>query len=241
MIDAHCHIDAYPNPYLIAEAARQQRILVVAVTNTPEHYRDSLPHVRTFANLRPALGLHPLLATHTLEERQLFAQLLTSTSFVGEIGLDFSRDGNSTRTAQLESFQWICSLLREHPKFVSLHSRQAESEVLDILDSKQVKRCVFHWFTGALRDLDRAIRAGHLFSVNAQMLRSRKGRSTIDQIPLGQILSESDGPYARMLDRPCVPSDVKLVERHLCQLHDITVPELRTILKTNLLHAIPGR
>ena len=62
MLDTHCHIDLYPNPHAIARAVERQKILTIAVTNLPSHFEVGLPHLRGFRQIRPALGLHPLMA-----------------------------------------------------------------------------------------------------------------------------------------------------------------------------------
>ncbi|MFR5093152.1 MAG: TatD family hydrolase [Adlercreutzia equolifaciens] len=51
-----------------------------------------------------------------------------------------------------------------------------------------------HWFSGTSDDLHRAVKLGCLFSVGPRMLASRRGREYARQIPLGQLLLETDMP-----------------------------------------------
>ena len=90
MLDTHCHIDLYPNPHTIAKAVERQKILTIAVTNLPSHFEVGLPHLRGFRQIRLALGLHPLMAEYHERERKKFKQTFSKTSYIGEIGLDFS-------------------------------------------------------------------------------------------------------------------------------------------------------
>jgi|SRR5680860_844489 len=239
MIDAHCHIDAYPDPYKIAELAQRSKVLTIAVTNRPAHFIDSRPHVQQFGFLRPALGLHPLLAEHTQSERQQFARALDDTSYVGEVGLDFSREGIATRTEQEESFRFVLELIKDQPKFLSIHSRRAESATLDYLEEYEIPNAVFHWFTGSIAALDRLLNLGYYCSVNPAMLQKPKGQRIVDRIPLDRLLTESDGPYVLVGQRQAIPTDVTLVEAYLLETRNIDHSELKGQLKRNLLASLP--
>src|SRR5436189_4367186 len=106
MIDAHCHLDLYADPYQVACAIEQERILTIAVTNSPTAFERAYPHVQAFRYIRLALGLHPLTAESHLQERDRFMRYFSLTSYIGEVGLDFSRKGNPLRKQQLESFRF---------------------------------------------------------------------------------------------------------------------------------------
>lgn len=209
MLDTHCHIDLYPNPHAIAKAVEQSGILTIAVTNLPSHFEMGLPHLRGFQQIRPALGLHPLMAEYHEGEREKFKQTFSETSYIGEIGLDFSKEGRDTKDIQIESLRFVFKQIQDRPRFVSLHSRGAESKVLELLEEFNIQSAVFHWYSGPLTVLDQAVRAGHYFSVNPAMVRSKTGRIIIDRIPLDQILTESDGPHIQLKSQPVRPSNVK--------------------------------
>ena len=90
----------------------------------------------------------------------------------------FSREGRETRNKLLNSFQFVLRCLNNEPKFVTIHSRQAESAVLELLKYEYPHPVVFHWYSGTLNTLESAIQAGHFFSINPAMVRSTKGRNT---------------------------------------------------------------
>jgi len=89
--------------------------------------------------------------------------MLPKVDFVGEIGLDFSNEGLSTKAEQLAAFRTIVKALAETNKFVTLHSRGEADTVLDVLEEFGVNNAVFHWYSGALSVLDRAIERGFYF------------------------------------------------------------------------------
>lgn len=239
MIDAHCHIDAYPDPFQMAMQTERSKVLTIAVTNLPSAFELAYPHVRKFRYLRLAVGLHPLMAKEHKGERSQFAASFQRTSYVGEIGLDFSPEGQPTREEQIESFLYVLHLLQQTPKFVTVHSRRAEKVILDLLEEAKITPVVFHWFSGSLTQLDRLLKLGHYCSVNPAMLQSKNGRMIIEQLPKDRIITETDGPFTRVASRPAVPADVKLVEEYLSKTWNYSLSEVSQQLQVNLRKAIP--
>ena len=216
MHDVHCHLDLYDDPYAVARATEAQGLFSIAVTNLPSAYSKAAPHMRPFKHWRLALGLHPLLAEHhTVHERKLFAALLHETSYVGEVGLDFSPEGTTTKDAQIDTLRFVLSLLKTKHKVVSVHSRRAENAVLDLWSESGVSPVVFHWYSGPLLTLDRILARGHYFSVNPSMLRSNQGKRVIERMSPSRVLTETDGPFVRVAGRPAIPSDVAQVQEFL--------------------------
>jgi TatD DNase family protein len=234
MLDAHCHLDRYPDPLLTATEAERGAVVTIGVTNLPSHFQLGLPHLRAFRRVRLALGFHPLCAAAHAGELALFRKLLAETSYVGEVGLDFSKEGRPTRTAQERCFREVLVAVSAQPKFVSLHSRGAESLVLEMLSEFAVERAVFHWYTGTTCVLDRIAAAGHYFSVNPAMVGTPKGRAIADRIPPDRILTETDGPHVRIRDRPAKPADVRLVLEYLATSWGEPLPEVELIVRKNL-------
>ena len=126
MHDAHCHLDMYPDPVTIAATAERMAIMTVAVTNLPSAFFEALPHVSAFRYIKPAVGLHPLLALeHKPAQKDRFVQALTQTGYVGEIGLDFSQQGMPTRELQIDSIRFVLGQLHGLGKVITVHSRHA--------------------------------------------------------------------------------------------------------------------
>ena len=218
MLDTHCHIDLYPNPTQVAQAADRAGVGTVVVTNLPSAYEKAAPHVRQFKRLRLALGLHPLVAEKHARERAAFARLAGESFYIGEIGLDFSPQGYPTKEVQIESFRFVLDTLKDKPKFLTLHSRRAEAQVLELLEEAGRTQVVFHWYSGSLKTLNAALEAGHYFSINTAMTQSPNGQKIIAALPPDRVLTETDGPFIKVGTRSVVPSDVALVEDDLSTL-----------------------
>lgn len=233
MLDSHCHLDRYDNAQEIAAEASRRGVFVVAVTNLPAHFKAGLAHVRLWSGVRLALGLHPLAAEEHAREIEEFESCLSQSSFVGEIGLDFSRHGRDTAERQLQSFRRIAELLGRTPKFVSLHSRGAEREVLEILVEHRVIGAVFHWYSGSLAILENLLQAGHSLSVNPAMTVSAKGQEILRRLPRDRVLTESDGPHVRVGRVSARPWDVQIVEAYLAQVWGIPTGDVRAQIWAN--------
>jgi TatD DNase family protein len=146
MLDAHCHLDLYADPSQTAADAENAGVFTVFVTNLPSAFDVAYPHTLRFRKVRVAVGLHPLTARmHTDQELSRFKELVRKNSFIGEVGLDFSRDGLATRDRQLASFRFVLRCLEKKPKFVTIHSRRAEAAVLELLAEEYPHPVGFHW------------------------------------------------------------------------------------------------
>jgi TatD DNase family protein len=241
MIDSHCHIDLYPDPSAELEAVGRRGDVVVGVTNLPSHYQMGLPHIQDGWKVRLALGMHPLMATEHARERPLFDKLVKQVGYVGEVGLDFSPEGYQTRQTQEETFAHILERISDRKRFITLHSRRAESRVLGMLKDAKIEGAVFHWFSGAKRDLVAVANAGHLFSINPAMVASQNGRSLISAMPPDQVLTETDGPHVAIKGRPLKPGEVGSVLEHLAELWGERYDAVEARLKSTFERALPPK
>lgn len=234
--DTHCHLDLYPDPYQVASITEKAGITTIAVTNLPSAYFVAKPHMRQFRLLKLAIGLHPLLANeHTSHEKQLFINALRETLFVGEIGLDYSKHGIETKEKQLKTFQFILEQLSGKKRFITLHSRQAESTVLDLLTEYQINPVVFHWYSGPIKTIDVVARKGHYFSVNTSMIKSKNGQAVVERIPKERLLTETDGPFIKVGNKPAIPTDVKYIHHHLSKLWNCGLDDIQNQLNENFV------
>ncbi|TWU08383.1 putative deoxyribonuclease YcfH [Stieleria varia] len=192
----------------LASETEAAGITTIAVTNIPSHYRLAVEHIGGMRFIRPALGFHPLAVADNIDELPLFLSLLEQVEFVGEVGLDYSREGFGSKDIQLPAFREIAKALSQSPRFVTLHSRKSAKDVLAVLEEFGVKYAVFHWYSDSSSTLLRAIDSGHYFSVNSAMLKSKSGQAIIETVPRDRVLTETDGPYIKIGRRAARPSDV---------------------------------
>lgn len=235
MIDFHCHLDLYPDPDAVAATAQEGQVKVLSVTTTPSAFAGTT----TLAAGRPmictALGLHPELAHQRSHELALFDQLVSTTPFVGEIGLDGSPRFAQTRASQAEVFTHILrSCADVGGRILSIHSRSAVEPVLDALQANpRAGTPVLHWFTGNARQAESAIDQGCWFSIGTPMLTTEKGRELVATLPRDRVLTETDGPFATRNGRPLTPHDVADTIGLLADLWAIETSEAESKIVAN--------
>lgn len=234
MLDAHCHIDLYPDPHQIALESEQNRIFTLAVTRLPSHFVEASEHLAKFRYVRPALGFHPLLASDQYEEIDEFERLVNSARYIGEIGLDFTLRDQKKKDRQVELLDHILSLTYGQDKIFSLHSRWAESKLLDLLIQHNCRRCIFHWYSGSLRTLQRIIECGYHLSINHQMLTTSNGRKIIQATPVDRVLTETDGPFVMIDGRQIKPTDINRTEQKLGEIWNVSQQDVTNKIRQNL-------
>jgi len=186
--------------------------------------------------VRLALGLHPLEAAKVdlARELSLFESYASHTSYIGEVGLDLSREGKASAAQQERALDAILAIPGVVGKVLTVHSRGASAAVIERLRAANATRVILHWFSGSLAELEAGIDAGFYLSVNPAMTRNEKGRVIIDHVPRDRVLVESDGPYARIAGRQLEPRDVSIAVHYLAKLWALSRDAVSTRLAMNL-------
>ncbi|KYP79950.1 Qat anti-phage system TatD family nuclease QatD [Ferroacidibacillus organovorans] len=238
MIDLHCHLDLYPEPSLIAKECASRGLNVLSVTTTPSAWNgtNAIAQRRT----KTALGLHPQLANERYGELELFDELLPRVPYIGEIGLDGSKNYRQHWNKQLTVFNHILdSCVKAGGRIMSIHSRRAAPTVLDCIENfADAGIPILHWFSGSTRDLQRAIDMGCWFSVGPPMLFTAKGKDLVTRIPRSRVIPESDGPFAEHNGQPLLPWHTAMVYRELSNLWSVAFETVDELLTENFVTLI---
>lgn len=208
LIDTHFHLDFYRDHKFWYDKTNELKQYTLCVTNSPEIFFSCKKLYPETRYVKFALGYNPQISTNTPFNKRLFLSQLSSTNYIGEVGLDFSTKNICSKTAQIEAFDFICHNAAKYNKVLSVHSRKAEKDTLAILMQNRVKRAIIHWYTGDLETLEMFVKAGYYFSINANMCVTSKGQSIVKHIPIDKILVESDGPFAKTDGTRYTPSDL---------------------------------
>lgn len=205
LIDTHCHLDFARNAVELAAAYAACGGALSGTCDPRDFGRVRTMFAPYAPRVRVGLGLHPWwVADGTCGEGEvaLFERLAPAASLISEVGLDFQPRRADTRDAQIEAFERVCAAAaRPSAEFsrriMSIHSSAAATCVLDVLERTgclDACICIFHWFSGSQEELNRAIEAGCLFSVNERMLKTKRGRAYARAIPEERLLIETDFP-----------------------------------------------
>lgn len=250
MIDTHCHLadPAFTDPGAALDRARAHGVLgVVAVGNDPASNLAVLDlAARHPGEVWPAVGLHPeRLELGEAELEAVEAQILGfrhELAAVGEIGLPwYALEGRPdapqmTRVAR-GRLRRLLELAKRLDLAVSLHAPHgAAEEALEILEALGVERAVFHWHKASPEVTRRVVGRGYYVSLTAEVAYRERDQELAGEVPLEQLLVESDGPWrfgGEFKGRGGEPAMVARVVETIAALKRLPVAEVADQLTAN--------
>jgi TatD DNase family protein len=236
MIDFHCHLDLYPDALKLLPTVAARNVFTLVVTTSPQAWQATSRVFAGYDNIKVAVGLHPEVVAKKAGERALLLSCISRARFVGEVGLDGSHRYQATMTMQ-ESIlnEVLTECERLGGKILSIHSRNAASRVLDLVEENcRDSTPVLHWFSGTVQEARRAVDIGCWFSVGPAMLRGANGRAILQELPMDRILPETDGPFATHRSAPLMPWEATSIADALAPLWGTTKEGICLQMKRNL-------
>lgn len=200
-LDVHCHLDQFSNPKSEIGKARERGVKVI-VSNSVDlkSMKKNIALAKDFKEVECTIGVHPSNLLN-LSERELDKALsfmeknLHKTLGVGEIGLDFKHaDSNQKKEKQLKHLELQLELAEKQKKPVIIHSRRACSECIQRLKEFDLNGIIFHWFSGSIRELKKALSLNGFFSIGPAVEFSEQIQVIAKNTPLNKLLSETDAP-----------------------------------------------
>ena len=233
-IDAHFHFDLCPQPLALLGETEKAGVQAIAVTNAPSVFHHTLAVSKKHPCLLPAVGLHPELASSHGHELALMWPMLDQTRFVGEIGLDYVTNDSQDRASQKRVFSQIVERAASYGnKVLTVHSRRSAADVIAIIGNNYPGSVILHWFSGTPRELERALDAGYYFSIGPAMVKSKTGLSSLARLPRNRVLTETDGPFVEVMNRPARPSDIPAVVQQIGQIWGCAAEEATASVYAN--------
>ena len=252
-VDSHAHIDGAEfdadreDVIQRAHAAGVTAILNVG-TGDPHSgaFERAIELGRSHESIYTAIGTHPHDARlYNDEAEEKTRSLIEAGERVvawGEIGLDFHYD-NSPRDVQVAVFKRQLHAARDLNLPVIIHTRDAEAETINILETDYDgagRRGVFHCFSGSEDLAKRAIELGFMISFSGIVTfkKADELRNIARQVPLDQLLIETDCPYLTPVPhrgKRNEPAYVVEVARCLAGLHGVDMNQLAHITTENFM------
>ncbi|MDT0644144.1 TatD family hydrolase [Zunongwangia sp. F363] len=146
------------------------------------------------------MGLHPTHVKENFEEEleNVEAQFNKRSFYaVGEIGIDLYWD-KSTLEIQQEAFKRQIHLAKKYKLPIVIHCREAFDEVFEVLESEKGEGLfgIFHCFTGTLEQAKKALSYNMKLGIGGVVtFKNGKIDQFLDQIPIEEIVLETDAPY----------------------------------------------
>ena len=246
MIDSHCHLDHEPlfhDIHNILERSKNAGIKkLLTISTTIESFSKILKLVDIDPIIYGTFGIHPHEAQSDIVSREQIIENIKKNKKligIGETGLDFYYN-HSDKNKQIDSFKTHIEASIELNIPLIVHSRNAEEETFDILNSykKDKPKILMHCFTGSLEfakmlmDLDTYFSASGIITFK----NSTALQDTFKQIPINRILIETDSPYLApipMRGKKNEPSFIKYTADKIALLRNVNIDEVKEITSSN--------
>ena len=221
--DAHCHYSYLKKNY--------ENFVIAAVSMD---YESSLDTLRLKSqNILAGVGIHPWKVHE--EPLENIIPLVQKADFIGEVGLDY-RYAKAEKELQIRYFKKFAELAAEQNKLINVHALDAWEDAFKILQDYNVKKAIFHWYTGPITLLKDIEGAGYFITVNPSVTFQKKHQEVVSKAPIEIILTESDGGYeyrGRLLEPIHIIEAIKEISR----IKGIDEEEVNKIVEINFKKA----
>jgi TatD DNase family protein len=192
-IDSHSHLGDYVDPGQVLSFASSTCTLIVTAGTDVSNSLHGVSLSREHPELvRAFVGVHPSEAE---QERDLgwLEGALREAAGVGEVGLDPKYSAVDRGSPQMKLLLSQLDAAENAGKPVQMHSRGAERECLDALETFSLKKVLLHWFQGE-KEVAEADGRGYYVSFGPALLVSKKLQRMAKVWGRDRIVVESDGP-----------------------------------------------
>lgn len=229
--DAHCHLDFEDfdkDREDVIQKCRDKLEFVVNAGREPESNKASLELQEQYPDfIYATAGIHP---THTdsFDQVEKVKQQIRQNNFyaVGEIGMDYHHvESEELRERQREVFIELVELAEEENLPVVVHSRNAEKQVIDILEDRNVD-AYLHCFNGSVDQLERALENDMMVGVTYQVDYSSRVQELVRETGIENLLLETDSPFLYRGERN-TPVTVETVAAEIADIKELSVSKVR--------------
>lgn len=214
LFDSHAHYDDEKfdkDRYEVIENLSKNGVSrFIAIGCDLETSKKAVDFALKYDFVNSACGIHPSEIPQTEEElcKSIFdikeivenanIQKQCAVVAIGEIGLDYHYEGVN-KSMQKKAFVKQIELANELDLPISIHSRDAVSDTLDILKNVVIpnKRGVFHCCALNRELVKEALKLGFYISFAGSITfkNSKNADEIINMVPLNKMLIETDSPY----------------------------------------------
>lgn len=201
-IDSHAHLYEYSDEQLcqVLDEARSCSVSrVVSTAVSIETSRVVVHQSASFSELFGAVGISPFDTASLHDDWPSdVASFIPQKNIiaVGEIGIDGSNPAYPPLTQQIPVFIRQLQMAKEANIPAIIHSRGVEEQALSLCKEIGIKKAVFHCFTGDRKSLHMIIDEGFMISLSGIItFKNAAVRELLADIPLEQLLIETDAPY----------------------------------------------
>jgi len=208
---------------------------------------QSLTIAKNYPNVYAAAGIHPhdadnAPANFTDQLRDILSQ--PKIVALGEIGLDYYRNISDAAT-QRKVFKEQLQLAKEMDLPVIIHNRNADADIIHILQQVSPIRGVAHCFSSDLITAKIFLDMGFYISFAGNLTYKNSDLPAVaKEIPLDRLMIETDAPFLSPMPyrgKENEPSRVKYIAVKLAKYHGVSyeIIEMATQNNAEKLFSLP--
>ena len=245
MIDTHTHVTSCADePDVVLARARAAGVTrVITIGSSPEEMTEAHALADGRDDVFVTAGLHPNSAALWSDEVAAEIEHRAANPrcvAIGETGLDWFRD-NAPRDAQLAAFRAQIGIAQRLDLPLTIHCREADDDVFELLDAADATRVVLHCFSYPHR-LDAAVERGWYCSFAGNVTYGSAGTlaAAAARCPTDLLLLETDAPYLSPVPfrgKPNEPANVVATLAFVAGRRGVTPEELEATVEANAARA----
>lgn len=237
-VDVHGHITSdsgYESVEEVVARAKEAGVekMICSAFNLSSS-QEAVVLSQKFENVFANVGFHPentneITPTSFEQAKQLAKE--EKVVAIGEIGLDYHREGFDKKTQQ-EWFIKQIELANQLQKPIVVHSRDAMGDTIDILKNHPpVKESLLHCFSGSVESAKILLDLGFSFSIGGVLTfkNTKNLPEVVKMLPLNRILLETDCPYLAPVPfrgQKNEPKNVVYVADEIARLKGVSIEEV---------------
>lgn len=204
LVDSHCHINFEPlrdDEQGVIQRARELGVeYMLCVSVDMEGFPEVLGLARKYPFIFASVGVHPNHQEGREPDVTELVELAGDENVVaiGETGLDYFRSSGDM-TWQKERFVRHIHAGIESGRPLIIHTREAASDTMDILEAERASECggVMHCFAEDWETAKRALDIGFYISFSGIVTFKNAAdmREVAKKVPMDRLLVETDSPY----------------------------------------------
>ncbi len=231
MIDSHCHLYLKglieDLPAVLERATNQGVTEIICPGIDLETSRQSVELSNQYPAVYAAVGIHPNYAGKLPGDYLKHLSDMTkqgNVTAIGEIGLDYYRDYCSPARQQ-KMFREQLELAMQLDLPVIIHNRDANEDIISILQESGINRGVAHCFSGDLKLAEQFLDLGFYISFAGNLTYKNSPLPEVARkIPLEHLLVETDAPFLSPVPfrgKPNEPGRVRFVAQKLAEIKEV--------------------
>lgn len=254
LVDVHCHLThaAFKdNLNEVLQRAKKNGIaaIITSGVNVPTN-REVLELTKKYKDIvKCSLGLYPIdllglqsdesgLSRQTEkfdldQELEFIKKHKDECVAIGECGMDFHVD-KDFHDQQKKNFQKIIEFAEKINKPIVIHSRKAEIECFEMLESSKLKKVQLHMFEGRKHIIKKAADKGYFFSIPTNLHKSQHFQMMVDLVNINQLFTETDAPWVSpVIGTINEPANVAETVKHIAKIKKMDVKEVESNIFMN--------